>query len=74
MNVGQLRKILDNPEINDSDEVVVSGTDHSYKNVYPECISLLEGKEDGLMFEDYGMTLTPEMGVVRKNGVVFRVI
>ena len=72
MNVGQLRKILDNPEIDDSDEVILPWLDHSYVSVYPECVTFLEGK-GGKMYED-PVTITPSVGVVRKNGVVFHVI
>jgi len=58
MNVGQLRKLLE--QADDSDLVVVcSRNSHIYSNVYLEYITVLQDK-NGVLSEDHGEKLTPQ--------------
>jgi hypothetical protein len=57
MNVGQLRKLLE--QADDADLVVVSGRDHNLVHTYVEYVSVLQDK-DGNLLEDSGEEKTPE--------------
>lgn len=74
MNVAQLRKILANPETQDSDEILLVGPDHTFVRVYPEFVTFLESKE-GVLSEDHGEQVTPQAEYgERKFAIVFKQI
>jgi len=67
MNVKQLRALLDSADVLDEVELVVSGSDHSYRRAQAEIVTAeSDGKRGGYLGEYYDdANMTPKYKKVR---------
>ena len=72
MNVGQLRKIINNPELDDEDIVLLEAPGKLLVYTYPEFTSVLENETNLPVEIQDGVELPIEKLPLIKNAIVFR--